>query len=123
MGGGAHGFSLFLRDGVPHFALRSASELFLVKARTALPAGQRTHIAGVLRANGTMQLIINGKAAGSAPAGPITAKPRDGFAIGSDPGSPVGPYEAPFALTGTTEDARIYAGEVALEDLGARFGL
>ncbi|HZO84773.1 MAG TPA: sulfatase/phosphatase domain-containing protein [Verrucomicrobiae bacterium] len=123
MGGGAHGFSLFLRDGVPHFALRSASELFTVKARTALPLRERAHIAGVLRADGTIQLVVNGKAAASTPAGPITARPRDAFAIGSDPGSPVGPYEAPFAFSGATEDVRVYAGEVPLDELGTRFGL
>jgi arylsulfatase A-like enzyme len=123
LGGGAHGFSLFLRDGVPHFAVRSANELFMVKARNALAIGQRAHLAGVLRADGTIQLIVNGKAAGSVPAGPITTRPRDGFAIGSDPGSAVGPYEAPFTFTGATEDVRVYAGEVPLEELASRFDL
>ena len=123
MGGGAHGFTLFLRDGVPHFAVRSAGELFMVKAAEAIAVGQRTHVAGVLRADGTIQLAVNGKAAGSTNAGPITAKPRDGFAIGSDPGSAVGPYESPFAFDGTTEDVRVYAGEVPVEELGSRFGL
>jgi hypothetical protein len=78
---------------------------------------------GVLRADGTIQLVVNGKAAGSVSAGPITAKPRDGFAIGSDPGSAVGPYEAPFAFTGATEDVRVYAGEIPVDELGSRFGL
>ena len=123
MGGGSHGFSLFLREGVAHFVIRSAGELFTVKAREALPLGQRAHVVGVLRANGNIQLIINGKAAGSAPAGPITAKPRDGFAIGSDPGSAVGPYEAPFAFDGATEDVRVYAGDVPIDELSSRFGL
>jgi arylsulfatase A-like enzyme len=123
MGGGAHGFSLFLRDAVPHFAVRSASKLFVVKAKAALPLRERTHVVGVLRADGTIQLVVNGKAAGSVTAGPITAKPRDGFAIGSDPGSAVGPYEAPFAFTGTTEDVRVYAGEIPVDELGTRFGL
>jgi len=123
LGGASHGFSLFLQDGVPHFAVRSASQLFVVKARESLPAGQRAHIAGVLRANGSIQLIVNGKATGSMPAGPITVKPRDGFAVGSDPGSPVGPYVAPFAFDGATEDVRVYAGEIALEELASRFGL
>ena len=85
--------------------------------------GQRTHIAGVLRVSGTMQLIINGKPAGSAAAGPITTRPRDGFSVGSDSGSAVGPYEAPFALKGKTEDVRVYAGEVPVEELASRFGL
>ena len=123
LGGASHGFSLFLRDGVPHFAIRSASELFMVKARELLPTGQRAHIAGVLHANGNIQLFVNGKAAGSTRAGPITTRPRDGFAVGSDPGSPVGPYEAPFAFDGTADDVRVYAGEVPAEELSARFGL
>ncbi len=51
------------------------------------------------------------------------AKPRDGFAVGSDPGSPVGPYEAPFTLDGVTDDVRVFAGEVPPEELASRFGL
>ena len=76
----------------------------------------------MLRPNGDIQLIVNGKAAGTTPAGPITARPRDGFAIGSDPGSTVGPYEAPFAFDGATEDVRVYAGDVPIDELAARFG-
>ena len=123
MGGGSHGFSLFLRDGIPHFAIRSAGELFVAKARETLPLGKRSHLIGILRANGHIQLIVNGKAAGSIPAGPITTRPRDGFAIASDPGSVVGPYEGPFPFDGKTEDARVYAGETSVEELGSCFGL
>ena len=123
LGGASHGFSLFLQDGVPHFAIRCAGELFVVKARQPVPLNERAHIAGVLHANGNIQLIVNGKAAGSTPAGPITARPRDGFSIGSDTGSAVGAYDAPFALDGATEAVRVYAGEVPIEELASRFGL
>lgn len=116
MGGGAHGFSLYLQEGVPHFALREG-ELFVVKARSPLPMNERAHLAGILRANGTIELFVNGKAAGSAPAGPISRKPRDGFAIGSDPGSAVGPYQSPFTWSGLVEDVRVYFGELPAEDL------
>lgn len=119
LGGGAQGFSLYLQDGVPHFAVRADSELYTVKAREALPLNQRAHLAGILRANGTIQLFVNGKAAGSRPAAPISRKPRDGFAIGSDPGSAVSDYAAPAAWAGAVENVRVYYGEMPLEELQA----
>ncbi len=123
MGGGSHGFSLFLTNGVPHFAVRSDGELYIVRAAQPLPLNERAHVAGILRADATIQLIVNGKPAGSTAAGPITAKPRDGFSVGSDTGSAVGLYAPPFAFDGPTEDVRVYAGDVPVEELADRFGL
>jgi arylsulfatase A-like enzyme len=118
-GGRSHGYTLFLKDGVPHFAVRDRRKLAVVKGKEALPIGQWTHLAGMLTSKAQIRLWVNGAAVGTADSEPIAQKPRDALAIGDDPESPVGEYGASRTWKGLIEDARIYWGELdndALEE-------
>jgi hypothetical protein len=122
-GGGANGMALYVENGVPHAALRSKGELFITRARQPIKVGDWTHVAAILRANGRLALLVNGK-----PAGPpsvavaIASKPNEGFTIGDDPGSKVSGYAKAAAWKGLVEDLRLYWGELdadALEEWSA----
>ena len=119
MGGGAQGFSLYLKDGVPHFALRSGGQMFDVQATNRISLAEWTHLAAMLHDNGSVQLLVNGKPAGSRKAQAIRSKPREGLTVGADPGGAVGDYAAPSSWHGLIEDVRLYWGQLdkdALED-------
>jgi arylsulfatase A-like enzyme len=121
-GGGSHGFSLSLKDGVPQFAVRSRGKLFVVAGKEKLPIGKWTHLAGVLNARAEIHLRVNGKDIGMTRAGAIAAKPADGLSVGDDTGSKVGGYGAATAWRGLLEDVRVYAGELDADSIEAWAG-
>jgi hypothetical protein len=123
MGGGAQGFSLYVKDGVPRFALRAGGKLFEAQAGPKIPVNEWTHLAVMLHDNGDLQMLVNGKPAGSKKAQAIRSKPHEGFTIGADPGGAVGDYTSPMPWHGLIEDPRVYWGQLdkdALEDWVAR---
>jgi Concanavalin A-like lectin/glucanases superfamily len=117
-GGVSEGFSLYLHDGKPHFAVRSAGQLFQVIATDALPLNQSVNLVGVLAPDATLRLFVNGKPVGTAPGQPISRMPADGLSLGQDSGSFVGEYSAPLQFHGELRDLRIYWG--ALDDAALR---
>jgi hypothetical protein len=118
-GGGGQGFSLYLKDSVPHFALRSGGELFLVSGKTKLTLGEWVHLSADLKSTGNIRVLADGKPAASIKANAIRAKPKEGLTIGDDPGSSVGDYRGPLPFSGLIEDVRIYWGELDTEGLEA----
>jgi arylsulfatase A-like enzyme len=121
-GGGANGFSLYLENGVPHAALRSKGELFITRGRQPIAVNKWVHLAAILRTNGRLALLVDGKPSGATPAVAIAAKPHDAFSLGADPGSKVSDYQTPARWRGLIEDVRLYWGELdsdALEDWSA----
>lgn len=110
-GGGAQGFSLYVEKGVPHFALRSGSELSAVRGQERVPPGAWTHLSAMLQASGELSLLVNGRSVGSTNAPPIRRKPAEGLTIGADPGSHVGDYAGPLPWQRLIEDVRLYWGE------------
>jgi arylsulfatase A-like enzyme len=123
LGGAAHGFSLYVEDGIPCAAVRAAGQLATVRGKEKLAPGDWTHLAAILGAGGELQLLVNGKAAGSNKSGGIQSKPRDGLALGADPGSHVGAYNSELCWRGLIEDVRLYWGELdpdAIEDWSAK---
>lgn len=114
-GGGSHGFALYVKDGLPQFAVRSRGTLSVVGGKEILVPGQWAHLTGLLNARGEIRLRVNGKVVGMAKSGAIAAKPADGLSIGDDTGSKVGAYGAATAWRGLLEDARVYWGELDVE--------
>jgi len=109
-GGSASGFSLYLKAGEPHFAIRSADDLFTVKGRKLTP-GEHTLIAK-LYPRGLLGLDVDRQPAVKPMAGKLVARmPADGLDVGSDPGGAVGPYTSPFPFGGTIKGLVIELGE------------
>jgi len=118
-GGAGQGFSLYLEDGKPNFALRSGGEIFHVSGKTNLPLGEWVHLSADLKSTGDIRLLVNAKSAGSVKATAIRSKPKEGLTLGADPGSVVGGYQGPLPFSGLIEDVRIYWGELDVEALEA----
>ena len=114
-GGGSHGFSLYMKEGVPQFAVRSRGLLSVASGKEKLAPGEWAHLTGVLNARGEIHLRVNGKDVEMAKSGAIAAKPADGLSIGDDLGSKVGAYGAGTAWRGLLEDVRLYWGELDAE--------
>jgi arylsulfatase A-like enzyme len=121
-GGASHGFSLYLKEGVPQFAIRSRGKLSTVSGKEKLPPGEWAHLVGVLNPRAEIHLRVNGKDVGAAQGGPIAVKPADGFSVGDDPGSKVGDYGGSSAWRGLLEDVRVYAGELDADSIEAWAG-
>lgn len=117
LGGAAQGFSLYVEDGVPCAAVRSAGQLATVRGKEKLATGEWTHLAAILGAGGELRLLVNGKAAGTTKSAGIQSKPRDGLALGADPGSRVGGYDTELHWRGLLEDVRLYWGELDRDEL------
>jgi len=121
-GGGSHGFSLYLKDGLPQFALRSKGSLAIVSAKEKVPLGEWVHLVGALNARGEIHLRVNSKSVGMAKSGPIAAKPFDRMEVGDDSSNRVAEYGAATAWRGLIEDVRVYWGELEAEKIEAWAG-
>jgi outer membrane protein assembly factor BamB len=112
-GGGVLGYALYLRQNVPHFAVAVKSQRSGTDAAAKLDRDWH-HLAGVLAADGTLRLYVDGTLAAAGKAsGLIPAQPADALEVGADERSLVGPYsarEVPFR--GDIDDLRIYRGEL-----------
>ena len=114
-GGGSQGWALFLKDGVPQFALRSGGQLAVAKAAQPVKTGEWIHLAGTLDPRGELTLWIDGKSSGTAKSPAIASKPRDVFNVGGDAGSPVVSAEDASPFYGSLEDLRLYWGALDKE--------
>jgi arylsulfatase A-like enzyme len=117
-GGQSLGYSLYLRGGVPFFAIRSDGQLKKVRGKRIIE-NEWTHVAAILDVEGKGQIYLNG-----APAGKqrklsfVTDRPADGLSVGADTGSLVSDYETPTPYSGLLEDVRVYWGH--LDDAALR---
>ena len=116
-GGETRGYSLYVRDGKPCFAIREGGESIEMMSPTRLELGKRIHLIGSLDHLGYAHVYIDGVHQGSASAKILSSKPLEGLTIGRDAGSNVGRYahDAPFA--GELEDLRVYFGVITVEDI------
>ncbi len=110
MGDKANGFSLFLKGGVPHLAVRSNGELAQVIADEPVVAGQWVHLAGSIDGGGTLRLMVNGWPVAESSGKLIQRRPTEPFCAGADPGSPVGDYPSPLHWRGLLQEIRVYWG-------------
>ena len=110
MGDRANGFSLYLKGGVPQFAVRASGELFKVAGDEPVPMDQWVHLIGTLDAKGVLWLIVDGWPVAHAKGKLIPQKPAEPFCVGADTGSPVGEYGNARHWRGLLEDVRLYWG-------------
>ncbi|MEO2021988.1 MAG: sulfatase/phosphatase domain-containing protein [Pirellulaceae bacterium] len=111
-GGVSQGYSLYLKDGLPVFALRASMTLKKVTG-PKLENDKWTHVAVTLDQDGIAQLLVNGKPVGKpTKVGLVGSRPADGLSVGADSGSSVGEYQIDFPFHGQLEDVRIYWGTI-----------
>lgn len=116
LGDQANGFSLYLKEGVPHFAVRSDGQLTLVAADRPVAVNQWVHLAGVIDSHGEMSLLVNGWSRAEVKGTVIAGVPSEPLTVGADRGSPVGDYTAPLPWQGLVQDVRIYWGVLDKND-------
>jgi len=110
------GYSLYLKDRVPHFALRLSRLLMQVRGDEPVELDEWTHLAATIDPQGRLTLYVQGDQAGRLEQGHfVTQPPGDGLSVGADLRRPVGEYEAPLPFRGLIQDARVYWG--VLEDM------
>jgi Concanavalin A-like lectin/glucanases superfamily len=110
MGNDRDGFSLYLRDGVAHFAVRSNGELSEVAGEDTVVLDQWVHLCGAVGADGQLQLVVNGWPVAKVQGKLIAKTPEKPLCIGADFGGPVGDYKGPLSWRGLLEDVRLYWG-------------
>lgn len=116
-GGQAHGYVLYLADGVPRFAIRSGGGLSEVAAERPLSSDEPVHLAAVFDAEARMHLYVDGQPVASGSGAMITSKPNVAFHVGHDPSSPIADYDTPHAFPGELRDIRVYWGVLGESDL------
>jgi hypothetical protein len=110
MGDAKNGFSLYLRDGVPHFAVRSAGELTLLVGDKPVQDKQWLHLMGTVSSKGQTILLVNAWPAAEMQGKLISAQPARNLCVGADPSGEVA-GSGPFPnWTGLVEDVRLYWG-------------
>ncbi len=109
-GGGSMGFSLYLKGGIPRFAVRNDGTLVEAVGKEKLATGKETHLAGVVGTATSVRLYVDGRLAAEAKGHFIARKPADALTVGSDGGSLVGDYTSPMLFKGTLSDIRVYLG-------------
>jgi arylsulfatase A-like enzyme len=91
-GGKQSGYSLYLTDGIPSFAVRENGKLYTVTAPSA--PGQSYRLEAQLRADGTITLSIDNQPPLTAKApGLIARQPEEAMCVGFDNGAPVAKYK------------------------------
>ena len=104
-GGASTGYSVYLRDGRVHFAVREGAQVFEAVAAEAARSGRTV---ASLAADGTMKLCVGEQppATGKAP-GPLTRQPQEDFCVGFDNGVPLVDGFDPVRLQGRITDLAV----------------
>jgi arylsulfatase A-like enzyme len=91
-GGKMSGYSLYLTDGVPSFAVRQSGKVHVITAREA--PGRDYKIEARLEKRGVMTLLINGEPMAEGKAmGLFRKQPVEALCVGFDDGAPVANYK------------------------------
>lgn len=115
MGDAEDGFSLYLKGGVPHFAVRTKGALHQAVAPEALVLDQWAHVAGVMDAKGELTLLVDTWPVAQAPGSLLARAPAEPLTVGADTGAFVGDYPTPMHWKGLLQDVRLYRGVVSRE--------
>ncbi len=119
-GGEQRGFSLYIAEGKPCFALRPSGRLQVISGRERV-TGRWTHLAAVLTGDYRMRLYADGtEVANRRVKSFIASDPHEEMVLGADCRTPVGEYEPPFALTGVLREFRMYDGEISPGEIRQR---
>lgn len=109
-GGASHGYALYLKGGVPRFAVRVDGELFEVTGKQAV-GDAWTHLAATLDGGAKAHLYVNGREVGARQLpGFIAREPNEGLNIGADRGSQVAEYGTNAGYKGLIEGLTLYDG-------------
>ena len=100
-GGSALGYSLFVKDGVLHFATRHQGKLSIVSSKAKLSDAEKVLVK--FRASGEVTLSVDGEELAKGEVPGAIPMPIDGLEVGRDEGGVVGEYSAPFAFEGTID--------------------
>ncbi|NSW58138.1 MAG: PQQ-binding-like beta-propeller repeat protein [Armatimonadetes bacterium] len=120
-GGLNWGYALYLRDGKPCFVTRVADIAYTVTAPEPVGSGW-THLAGVAREGGQLEVWVNGQCAATLPQGKLLSNaPGQASEVGADAGSGVGEYESPFAFRGLIDEVRVYHRALSPEEIAAEY--
>ncbi|MCX6374955.1 MAG: sulfatase-like hydrolase/transferase [Armatimonadetes bacterium] len=112
-GGESNGYSLYLKKGVPCFALRAEGLLTEIAGKETL--GGWTRLTAAI-AKDAMKLYLDGKlVASKSGIGLLPANPVEGLQIGIETGTHVGSYTKAVPFTGLVEYVRIWAGKHKVE--------
>jgi len=105
-GGSVHGFTLFLKNGELHFAIRRGNVLTSTPG-IAVTTGLRTAKASLAK-GGAMTLILDNRPPVAVQAaGLLEQMPGDGLDVGEDAGGLVGPYAEDNGFTGRIDSVHI----------------
>lgn len=116
-GGPQDGYALSIAGGRPQFQVRAATELTTIASKTPI-AKKWTHLVGVLAADKTMTLYVNGQQVAKGKATSLLASnPLQGLEVGADDGSAVGNYKSPHALIGSVDEVAVYDGVLSVAEI------
>jgi len=120
-GGPVDGFALSLKAGRPEFHVRSGGQLGTITGPKRIVGGWH-HVVGVLHADKSMKLYVDGQLAaeGVAPA-LIKTDPVQGLDIGADTKTAVGEYQSPLPFAGAIDEVRLYWEAASAEQIAQRF--
>jgi arylsulfatase A-like enzyme len=105
-GGGANGYSLYLKDGKLALAIRAKKQLTAVTSDKPLTPGSH-QVEARLAADGKVTLLVDGQPAGEGKAETIGAQPGEGLTVGNDGKNAVGEYTAPNDFAGKVENVTV----------------
>ncbi len=112
-GNGTFGYSLYLKEGKPRFVVRLSRLKMEVVGPEQVALDRWVHLAAAADAKRQLTLFVDGRPVARLKEGHlVTQRPREGLAVGGDPGRPVGDYSSPCGFTGLIEDVRLYWGPV-----------
>ncbi len=116
-GGPTNGYALTIAGRKPSFHVRSNNDLASATADVRLPDGW-SHLAGVLSADKSLKLYVNGRLAGKGAAKNLIAtNPAQPLEIGADNGGAVGDYQSPNSLVGAVDEVRIVHRELTAAEI------
>ena len=110
-GGYGQGYSLYVKDGRPRFAVRSETRLLEVRGVEPLPTDTPVLLTGGITPDGRLELCVDGRLIAEGPGHFLAQQPDDPLTVGDDLASPVVDYGRPTAFPGSWEDLRIYWGQ------------
>ncbi len=120
-GGPSEGFSISLQKGKPEFAVRVGGDLKTATGPKRLVGGWH-HLAGVLDADKSMKLYVDGElVATETAAGLISKDPAQGMEIGDDLAGAVSDTGPETAFTGIIDEVRLYFMAAEAERIANRF--
>jgi hypothetical protein len=112
VGDDTNGLSLYIKNGIPHFAVRSAGKLVTVAGTDPVKMDQWVHLFGTIDAQGNVSLVSNGWPAAQAKGSLLDAAPTEPLCVGADDGAPVGDYTGPMPWYGLLDSVRLYWGVI-----------